>query len=103
LAAQNNQHLYKVEEDIYEALGALFLEQGLAAPSGSQPFSGDELLESLHQIEKHKLSRAGKRTYEYIVGRLNPRTWYDEIDGFGANASLEMNLETYLHSNPVKK
>lgn len=99
VTAQNSQQLYPVDDEVYSALRALFLEQGLAPPFSSRPFSGGELREALNLIKKHELSAAGRKTYTYIESRLHPRTLYGEDETFAANASLEANLETYLHSS----
>lgn len=100
LHSENIQQLYPVNNQVYSALRALFLEQELAPPSASKPFSGNEVVEALALINPRELSAAGKRTYNYITQRIQPRKLYGEGDGFFANASAEANIETYLHSNP---
>ncbi|RKX77084.1 MAG: hypothetical protein DRP87_10200 [Spirochaetes bacterium] len=99
LCAQNNQEIYPVGSDIYYALTALYLEQGLAPPSSSRPFSGNEMRKALDRIDERRLSSAGQKTYRYVKSQLEGRVLYGEKEGLAVNGSLEGNLEGYLHTN----
>lgn len=99
LPAQNDQKIFPLSSPVYDALKALYLEQGYAPPSGSKPFSADEIRECLEQISYPALSTAGRCTFRYIEKELDGRVLYGEPDGFAVNGSAEINVESYLHGN----
>jgi len=89
---KNLQKIYPIDSDIYQAITALYISQGLALPSTTGPWSADELLEMLEKIDTGKLSGGTLAAYQYASSELNRDTTTFK---FGLSAAME----TYYHTN----
>lgn len=89
---KNLQKIYPIDSDIYQAITALYISQGLALPSTTGPWSADELLEMLEKIDTGKLSGGTLAAYQYASSELNRDTTTFK---FGFSAAME----TYYHTN----
>jgi len=97
--AENNQKVFPLSWNKYEGLDILFLESGISIPSTLKPFSADEVKKDLRKIDPSKLSPAGKLIYKKIEKDLNPKPLYIENSTFAFNSSLDINIESYRHTN----
>lgn len=90
--ANNLQKIYPVNSDIYKALTYLYLDQGLALPSTSGPWSGDELLGMLDKVNPDKLAAGARATYDYALAELAQHRK-------AVKFTLATSLEGYYHTN----
>ncbi|HBK57982.1 MAG TPA: hypothetical protein DDZ37_01180 [Spirochaetaceae bacterium] len=91
-SGKNLQKIYPIDSDIYQAITALYISQGLALPSTTGPWSADELLEMLEKIDTGKLSGGTLAAYQYASSELNRDTTTFK---FGLSAAME----AYNHTN----
>ena len=91
-SGKNLQKIYPIYSDVYEAITALYISQGLALPSTTGPWSADELLGMLDKIDVAMLSTGSLDTYQYASSELNRST---DTFKFGLGTSVE----AYWHSN----
>lgn len=89
---RNLQKIYPVDSDVYEAITALYISQGLALPSTTGPWSADEFLKMLDKIDPATLPADAVSTYQFAVAELNKPT---KTVHFGLDATLE----GYYHTN----
>ena len=89
---RNLQKIYPVDSDVYEAITALYISQGLALPSTTGPWSADELLKMLDRIDPAKLPADAVSTYQFAATELARPT---KTVSFGLDATLE----GYYHTN----
>ncbi len=99
LWAQNDQSIMPVSWDKYDDLDKIFLESGEPPPFSSRPYSVDEIKRNLARINPGRLSLAGKTAYRAIEKDLKKKTLARHRDGLALNASLEMNIEGYYHTD----
>ena len=99
LWAQNDQSIMPVSWDKYDDLDKIFLESGEPPPFSSRPYSVDEIKRNLARINPGRLSLAGKTAYRAIEEDLKKKTLARHRDGLALNASLEMNIEGYYHTD----
>lgn len=100
LYAQNNQKLVRLSDDAYSALTSLYLEQGLAPPSTSAPYTVEELREYLSRINRATLSPAGKRTYAYVESYLtHPVTSATKNGDLQFNTDPTITVAGYAQTN----
>ncbi|MDR1908650.1 MAG: hypothetical protein LBQ35_01915, partial [Spirochaetaceae bacterium] len=92
LPAQNNQKVYPVDSGVYEAIRLLYLSRGLALPSTSGPWSGDELLLMLRRIDAARLTPGERAAFDYAEALLALRRGTLHFSG-------ALNLEAYGHTN----
>jgi len=90
LSGSNNQKIYPIDSDIYQAITSLYLSSGYALPSTSGPYSKDELLKLLKKVEH----TSNKELYNYVYTSLNEK---EKPLLFG----LEASLEAYVHTDNV--
>jgi hypothetical protein len=97
-AQENNQRIYPVDSDVFEAITFLYISQGLSLPSTTGPWSEAELEHMLSFIEKDKLNESMVSAYEYAESILmkEPKVQSRGVD-FSWN--LDVNLEGYYHTN----
>lgn len=98
-AAENLQKVFQVDDDVYQLVEAILLEQGLAPPFSSKPWSADELKRILAQIPRETLSEAGRSSHDYLQRRLEHRTLYSADESAAFNTGINATFETYLHTN----
>ncbi len=91
-SGKNHQKIYPVDSDVYQAITALYISQGLALPSTTGPWSEDELLKMLDKIDTDKLSGGTLAAYQYAVSELYHPT---PAFKFGLTAAVE----AYYHTN----
>jgi len=101
LFAENDQKLVRLGHDVYSALTALYLEQGLAPPSTSGPYSVAELREYLARIDRSTLSPAGLRAYAYVQTFLTHRVRASDDKGnLQFNTDPTVTIAGYAQTNP---
>lgn len=103
VSGQNNhQRSYPRQSREYAALRLLHLEQGVAMPFNSGPFSEAELRHALDRISPAQLSTAGRDQYDWLVEQFRhhqERGYQEEERRFRFAAQALFSLETYLHTD----
>ncbi|MBJ2356423.1 hypothetical protein [Sphaerochaeta sp. S2] len=96
--AVNQQKIYSLDSDVYDALEVLYIHQGLSLPSTTGPYSQAELSLMVEKIKASALQGSMKQTYEYVQGVLGvePKT---QGKGIGLSWGFDATLETYTHSD----
>lgn len=96
----NGQKIYRNGSPEYEAIRTLYIESGLGLPFSSGPFSEAELRLALERVDPDELSDPGYELYRWVLDRFTKDPDYSEEQGrFAFDASAEVNLETYLHTD----
>ena len=96
---ENLQKPFATDDEVYSITQSILLEQGLAPPVSSKPWTANELANILSQVNPHTLSDAGKRSYEHLQSRMsNPRV-YDSGTGAIFSTGIQAIFETYLHTD----
>ena len=89
---QNQQKIYPVDSDVYEAITYLYINQGYSLPSTTGPWSANELLKMLDRIDRTKLAEGAAATYDFAAAALD--------EGHKAvKFQLKTSLEAYYHTN----
>ncbi len=70
-AERNLQKIYPVDSDVYKALTLLYVDQGMALPSTTGPWSGDELLGMAEKIDRTKLASGAAAAYDFVLSALD--------------------------------
>jgi len=97
LYAQNHQKIIELSSPVYSMLESIYLETGNAHPFRAKPWSEEELLFYLSQINREELSKAGKNVYDQILYSVKiPGRSYRE-GKFIFRGGLELNPEFYYH------
>ncbi len=97
---QNYQKTYPLRSPEYEALRTLYIEQGIALPFATGPFSEAELRHAMDRLDTARLSEAGRTTFDWLRERFEVEGGYREEEGrFRFEAGAEFSLETYLHTD----
>ena len=99
LPASNMQHVISVHDDVHEAITHLYIQQGLALPSSSGPWSADELMKKLERLDASSLSPKQQRTYDYVQSRLTGHLERKGDASVLVDFGLELATETYLKTN----
>ena len=101
LGAQDNfQKTYPLRSPEYEAVRTLYIEQGIALPFSSGPFSEAELRHALGRLDVSALSSAGRVTFDWVRDRLGRDPDYSEESGrFQFSVDPEISLESYVHTD----
>nr|WP_319473172.1 hypothetical protein [uncultured Sphaerochaeta sp.] len=96
--AVNQQKIYSLDSDVYDALEVLYIHQGLSLPSTTGPYSQAELSLMIEKIDASQLKGAMQHAYEYVqaVLSLEPKV---QGDGIGLSWGFDATLETYTHSD----
>lgn len=92
-ASVNGERIIDVNSPIYRAVKSLYISQGHALPSTTGPWSESEIEHMLSLLDTESMSSSDKETLYYIRSELSHE---EELFAF----SGEINLETYLHTNP---
>ncbi len=90
----NQQKIYPVDSDVYQAITLLFINQGLALPSTTGPWSADELSGMLDKINRSDLADGAKNAYDFAAAQLGE-------GGRAARFGLDVALEGYYHTDTV--
>jgi len=96
--SDNRQKIYPVDSDVFEAITYLYLDQGLALPSTSGPWSEAELLGMLTKIDSEKLSEGMGEAYGYAMGILDTQPKI-QAKGVDFSWNFDATLESYYHTN----
>lgn len=99
-AQQNSQKIIPTSDKLVSEVYTLSIEQGIAAPSLSGPWSVEEVLSMFSRINRESLSSAGKLRYDSVadvLSRYNPSS----EEGFSGATSLMIGFEGYYHTNDV--
>lgn len=100
-AQPNQQKIYRLRSPEYETVRTLYIEQGLALPFATGPFSEAELRAALDRLDLGRLSAAGRRSFDRLMDRFSTAdaSYREEDDRFVFDANVELNLEAYLHTD----
>ncbi len=100
LSAETNnlQKIYPTTSEEYAAIKHLYIAQGHSLPSTTGPWSGDELLKMLENLDYNALDQAQRSTYDTVMGRISARPEID-LGNVGFNFNGRLNLELYYHTN----
>ncbi|MDD3670641.1 MAG: hypothetical protein PHR58_05425 [Sphaerochaetaceae bacterium] len=96
----NNQKIIPSDSPIWQHILLLAIEQGIAVPSSSGPWSVEELKREISHIDINTLSASGKLLYETTIERLNFESRHVP-QHFSGNLTLRTNVEGYFHTNDV--
>ncbi|MDR3275887.1 MAG: hypothetical protein LBT11_01545, partial [Treponema sp.] len=89
--APNNQKIYPIDSEVYQAIKALYISQGLALPSTAGPWSEAELTAMLDRINPDALSAGERAAYDYAQAAFaHPRP----VFAFSGNVTLELTGHT---------
>lgn len=96
--AVNQQKIYSLDSDVYDAIESLYIHQGLSLPSTTGPYSQAELSLMVEKIKASVLQGSMKQTYEYVqtVLGIEPK---NQGKGIGLSWGFDATLETYTHSD----
>jgi hypothetical protein len=101
----NAQKLYALRSAEYEALRTLYIEQGIALPFSSGPFSEAEIRLAMDRLNTGRMSSAGHRTFNWLRDRISGQSvagglLYEEEGGrFAFDAGAEFTVESYIHTD----
>lgn len=98
ISASNAHTVVSSNASIYKEISLLCIEQGSAMPSSSGPWTMQELLLMVGEIDRAKLSRTGQIRYDAVQAQLGLATVAPALS-FSAVSSLQLNLEGYAHTN----
>ena len=90
----NHQKIYPVDSDVYQAITLLFINQGLALPSTTGPWSADELSGMLDKIDRDDLADGAKNAYDFAAAQLGE-------GGRAVRFGLDVAVEGYYHTDTV--
>lgn len=93
LYSANLQKIYSHDSEIYRAIQSLYINQGVALPSTSGPFSGAELLLMIDKININTAPIGEQELYNFVVDSL--RKEGERVITF----TLQTAVETYLHTD----
>lgn len=95
---ENRQKIHPVDTEIFEAISYLYINQGLALPSTSGPWSEAELLAMLAKVDSSGLEDGMWEAYDYAYSALNTSPKI-EAKGVDFSWNLDVALEGYYHTN----
>lgn len=98
-AQPNQQKIYPVQSQVVDAIRVLYLDQGLAQPSGTAPYSQAELAKMLEKIDQTKLSSSARKTYQYIEDTFAGEPQISDPKGVSFTWGVDATLEGYAHTN----
>lgn len=92
----NQQKIYSLDDDVYEAIETLYICEGLSLPSTTGPYSQAELTLMLEKIDSSALEGSMQDTYKYVqtILGLKPKI---QGKGIGLSWGFDATLETYTH------
>src|SRR5690554_3026048 len=97
LFAVNNQKIYPIDSEVYEAITHLYIANGYALPSTAGPWSGEELLFWLNKISPDELSEQGKSLFNWIKNTIEEP---QKPEAF--RLGLDVAAEGYAHTNTTE-
>lgn len=97
-AAENLQFIVPTDAQIYQELSVLAVAEGRHLPSGTGPWSVGELLIYLEDL-KDGASSDLAGDIAAVERQLRDLAYLPDDTGFLFDLSLELNTETYIHSN----
>ncbi|NCC65397.1 MAG: hypothetical protein EOM15_12155, partial [Spirochaetia bacterium] len=94
----NQQKIFSLSSDVYEAIEVLYVSQGLSLPSTTGPYSQAELSLMLQKIDVSKLKESLADVYAYVEKQLavQPKI---EGKGIGLSWNFDATLEGYYHTD----
>ena len=95
----NRQRVVEVGDDLYDAMCALYLSQGMASPSTTGPWTVGEMDMMLERIDVSALDDAERRLYDMIVAGLGKSPRFQPDDALGIDASIVFSPYIYVHAN----
>ncbi|MDR3277085.1 MAG: hypothetical protein LBT11_07775, partial [Treponema sp.] len=96
----NSQKIYPIDSEVYAAVKARYISQGLALPSTAGPWSGDELLRMLDRLDTAAFTPGEQAAWDYALGKLGfgfAETKAGTQPDFRFSGSV--NLEMSAHTN----
>lgn len=96
--AVNQQKIFSLDHDVYEAIETLYIAQGLSLPSTTGPYSQAELALMMEKIKSQSVKPSMQKTYDYVMGVLGiePKT---QGKGIGLSWGFDATLETFTHTD----
>ncbi|MGH0053486.1 MAG: hypothetical protein ACQ5SW_08885 [Sphaerochaetaceae bacterium] len=94
----NQQKIFSLDSDIYDALETLYIAQGLSLPSTTGPYSQAELSLMVEKIDGESLGGALRHVYDYVLQALGMEPKI-QGKGIGLSWGLDTTLETYTHKD----
>lgn len=95
----NNQAIYNAQDPLFSIIRDLSIEQGLAVPSSSGPWSGEELMFMLKALEVGTFSDDSQKLYAYALKRLSEPDRRQITQDFGHAFQADVTTEIYAHTN----
>jgi len=99
LQAMNLQKVYPVDSEIYQGIEHLYIQQGLALPSSSGPWSGDELLQKLMRLDYASLNEHQQASFDALKEMLAGLPEGHETRTASVRFGLELAAEGYYQTN----
>lgn len=90
----NYQKIYPIESEIYDDIVDLYLLSGMALPSSSGPYSGQELLSMVERVDYEALTEFEKSLYDSIEERLDEEAFSPVFD-----FNPYLNIGAYISTN----
>jgi len=94
----NQQKVFSLDSDVYEAIEVLYVSQGLSLPSTTGPYSQAELSLMLEKIDAPKLRGSLADVYAYVEKQLSVQPKI-EGKGIGLSWNFDATLEGYYHTD----
>lgn len=92
--ASNDQKIWSVNDDVFKCIENLYIQQGLALPSGTGPWSTSEL-----KIMMGKVSDDGSSLYVYVHDKLYDEKSFKADEFFDLKFDWNISIRGYGHSN----
>ncbi len=96
--SSNQQKVFSLSSDVYDAIEVLYVSQGLSLPSTTGPYSQAELSLMLQKIEASKLKGSLVDIYAYVENQLSAQPKI-EGKGIGLSWNFDATLEGYYHTD----
>lgn len=97
-----SQKTYRVDSEVWQAINALTLSQGVLPPSSVSPVSEEELLGALDRLDIRRLSPGERSLYDEILKKIDSRPLLD-----GRHVDLDVNPvlspELYVQTTAVPR
>lgn len=96
----NQQKIHPIDSPVYKAIKQLYIEQGLALPSTTGPWTEAELEMMASRLDPAKMDEAERTVYDFIQSGLGRKAKLNQ-ENFAFNAGLYSDLDLRAHSNPA--
>ena len=97
--AANAQKVFPTDSEVYEAISLLYINQGISLPSGSGPWTADELDKMLSKITRTALSKGELNLYDYAKAEIHKTPENQPSPTLQSQFDVIASLEGYYHTN----